>query len=283
MRNGEVIAYAHIPKAGGTTLINFLRSVYGPLHIDVIDRFPSGHPNKRYRRRDLKIDLKLHVRPRSLAGHSLKPFEDFGDMNDRISWYTILRNPEMRCFSQYCQDIDLGRWPEDTLFAEWIEKGGNNSNRQVQQVAGQADAKAAMQVVKHKSVFVGLLEFLEETLCMLPNALDCPELNAASQAKPRNIRNSGGRYEKHLEREPDLQKQLTQHNEEDSKFYRMIVENVWPDQLKSFLSNRGAGQSSGHMWRGSYHRIMNRVHRNIFYKPFVSLDRRINRPECSSR
>lgn len=52
-----IFAYSHIPKAGGTTLIDILRSHYGWAHVDIISR--SGTSPKNYMCSDFKSDLKL--------------------------------------------------------------------------------------------------------------------------------------------------------------------------------------------------------------------------------
>jgi hypothetical protein len=117
----KILAYSHIPKAGGKTLIGLLRSFFGLTHVDVEHRFSSNAIDRWYRREDLAFDLRIHPCVRSLAGHWLRPYINFGEYDDNLQWYTMVRNPMTRSFSQYFLDIELGRIDEQVTFAEWSQ------------------------------------------------------------------------------------------------------------------------------------------------------------------
>lgn len=129
----KILCYSHIPKAGGTSIIYLLRGMFGHKHIDVIHRCPEDSVHREYTLNDLNKDLRLVKNPLSLSGHWLHPYTDFGQYENQMLWFTILREPCSRSFSQFTQDKKLQRINNKATFKEWMEiprLGGRNRNCQ---------------------------------------------------------------------------------------------------------------------------------------------------------
>jgi hypothetical protein len=276
-----MLAYSHIPKAGGSTLTYLLRAQYGIRHVDVEHRFSTDSIERHYRARDLYLDRKLHPSVRSLAGHWLKPWVDFGDLSNSLEWYTFVREPAARSFSQYVQDVQLERIGPNATFAEWAvleHLGGRNRNAQVKQIAGVESAEAAIRMVETQNIFVGLLE--EYDLSLLAwRAFFNLEGFSLNYTSARNVRSQSSLAEELRHRETDLEHHLRAHNSEDDSLYQYIVERRFPEQLIN-LEGRDALESAprGVPVAGNNPKLTlwNRAYRNLIYKPICELDRMLN-------
>lgn len=106
--------FSHLHKAAGTTVNHVLRRTFGPRHLDV----SSAHGHK-YTELDLRSDLSKFIEPQSIAGHGLRPYIDYGDLEHRMEWYTIIRNPLDRCISHYQHQVQ--KMSNKKPFLEWIQ------------------------------------------------------------------------------------------------------------------------------------------------------------------
>ena len=126
MSHERIIAFSHIPKTAGMTVQLLLRRHFGLRHLDL----PKGFI---YTEALLSRDLRLNPLIRSLAGHSLRPFVDFGALEDRLVWYTFLCDPVKRFVSHYQHAVEKGG--VQTPFDEWLREP-ENANWQVRMLAG---------------------------------------------------------------------------------------------------------------------------------------------------
>ena len=115
----NIYCFAHIPKAGGSTFIHLLRRNFGIRHVDAIHRMPTSSVERTYQVRDLQVDCALMPWALSFAGHWLKPWALSLGGEEKCRWTTIFRDPSARSLSQYWQDLQLGRVPGETTFANW--------------------------------------------------------------------------------------------------------------------------------------------------------------------
>lgn len=275
-----MLAYTHIPKAGGSTLTYLLRSQFGLRHVDVAHRFPSSALERHYRLQDLRFDCRIHPRISSIAGHWLKPYVDFGEYTQKLQWYTFVREPGARSFSQYVQDIQLGRVSSATDFDEWAQidhLGGRNRNVQVKQLAGVEDATQAIRLIEERNIYVGMLENYDLSLLAWREffKLDNFSLNYVSA---RNVRSKSNLSSELRERQPNLSKHLSAHNAEDEVLYDYVVRKRFPTQLadlggQALLESISKGTVvSGNNPKWTW---MNRVYRNCVYKPLSGIDRKV--------
>lgn len=272
-----MLAFSHIPKTGGTTLIQILRRTYGVRHVDVIDRSAVHSADNVYRARDLRWDLRIHPRLESIAGHELKPHVDYGTAERELEWFTFVRDPMARSFSQYVQDVQLGYLPASTTYREWTRiahLGGQNRNAQVRQLCGRESFEIAREVIERKLRFVGVLERFDESLRLLRVLMDRLEL-PESAGSAKNERGSSGLREKERERDPDFEECLREQNPEDARLYEYVTTERWAAQQEraSRESPPPSCAADPDALRPKLLTLSNRLYRNAIYKPLVRVDR----------
>ncbi len=266
----SVLAYSHIPKAAGTTIIYLLRRNFGVRHFDALDRTPGRV--KFYTARDLNRDLKLHPWARSVASHHLMPFVDYGKHDHRLRWYAFFREPRKRLLSQYQYQVETLGVSQD--FPDWI-RSLPRRNYQVFWLTGGQDLEAAKQVARQKLVAFGLVEHLNESLLILREALGIPDFDVRYD-RPKNISRSGDFRER-------LAEQARQHSDLvehyiglETQLYDYLLGELWPRQVEQYGASRLAEDvqtafTSPPAALGRGRRRANVLYRNLVYKPLVGL------------
>jgi len=273
-----LIAFCHIPKTAGVSLTHLVRRYFGLRHIDVQHRKVYL-----YKPRDLRLDLKLYPFARSLAGHPLRPYVDFQEFQGRIRWYTILREPVSRYLSQYAYEVEhLG---ETQDFESWNTRDlRGRVNRQVRYLTGADDFEAAKQILNERFAFVGLMERFDESLLLLRRRLGLGgfrvdykrAMNTASARKGRILRQVKDDFDRYRD-------VVMANNELDLKLYEFVKDEIWPKQVADYGQERLALDLAGEFPRkGSTFIERCRwfsgfAYRNVVYKPFACLDRKLTR------
>lgn len=279
----QIYCFSHIPKAAGTTFIHLLRSNFGIRHVDAIHRMPKGATVRTYRRRDFRIDRRLIPWARSFAGHWLRPADLWEEADVKLHWFVILREPKARSFSQYHQDLELGRLPSDTSFADWAKMehfGLRNRNAQCRQICGSEDAVLALKTIAERRIMTGLLEEFDLSLKAWRSTVGLHGFDLRYQ-QTRNVRTSMARITERLAEQKGLEADLADHNEQDEILYDSVKSDLFPRWLERLggrerLSGLEIGPGSG---RGAspLKVLSNRLFRNLCYKPWVALDKRLPR------
>jgi len=270
-----LIAFAHLPKTAGQLVRLLFRRHFGLQHLDVEHRYSFNYgPN------DLRCDLRLYPRARSLAGHPLKAWVDFGEFQDRLAWFTYLRDPVSRYISQYFFDIEVMKRRMDV--PTWIRQA-DRGNMQVWYLAGTEDVEAAKKVLLGMRA-VGLMEHFNESLLIIRSRLGLDGFDL-SYDRPKNV----GTERKGLDRTAVKKEfkaygnEIRERNKLDIELYEFAVREIWPrevadygpDRIEADLQTefRVEGRHPGHWcrWWASY------AYRNAVYKPFVALDRVLHR------
>jgi hypothetical protein len=220
MSDRQIGAFSHIAKTGGLQVARVLQQYHGVRHMAVEPR--SGHL---YSADDLAWDVRVHRHVVSITGHSLRPFIDYGPLGQRLTWYTVLRQPVARLLSHFTHEVahrdqpnDLYRWMQDTP----------RSNFQVRMLAGEEDLSAAIEVLNSMAV-VGLLEHLPASLVMVREALGWPGLEVVFPGKV-NASSSHLREQTRLAAEQHMDDILAA-NELDLKLYEYASGILWPRQI----------------------------------------------------
>jgi hypothetical protein len=107
--------FSHLHKAAGTTMTNLLRRTFGWRHFDTKPARGSIYTHD-----DILYDTRRFGCPVSIAGHGLRPYVNFGELEKRMHWFTIVRNPLDRCISHYQHQVE--RMNRRCTFLEWISK-----------------------------------------------------------------------------------------------------------------------------------------------------------------
>ena len=116
-----------------------LQKSFGIRHLDVFS--PKGGP---YTPQEMCFDLKIQPFARSLAGHGLRPFVNFGNDEGRLVWFSWLRDPMKRFVSHYQHYVEKHQIEES--FSEW-SLDPKWSNWQLVRLAGEPDVEAAKQLI----------------------------------------------------------------------------------------------------------------------------------------
>lgn len=225
----RLLAFAHVQKAAGTTLTVLLRRHFGLSHLDV-----TPVRGWRYTKEHLSADLRLMPVPlKSLAGHTLRPFLDYGPNEARLAWYTILRSPVDRYISHFQHHVEkMGR----RITVEEFLREPIQRNWQVQFLAGNQDVAAAKQILAEKCRFVGLTERFDESLVMLRHFLDLPQFCIA-YGRPRNPQKFGDQRARILEQMDKYEHALKENNALDEELYA-FAEALFAEQVAKYGRER---------------------------------------------
>ena len=162
----EILAFVHIERAAGTTLIHILRRNYFMRYVDV--RPLSIESKGIFTAKDMKKTLIINPFISCIAGHSVKPYSDLTNKFPNIGYITLMRDPVKRYISHY---------------QYWIEKKGEKlnfdeflgiddlSNFQVKKIAGSEDLSLAKEILTNKVFLVGFVEQFDEFLVLLKRKL----------------------------------------------------------------------------------------------------------------
>ena len=172
-----MLAFVHIHKTAGTTVIDILRRSFGVQHCEVAG---SGESSV-FQPEELSSLLRQLPGLASISGHRICPFADLEEVCPSISYYTFLRDPVARSASHYqYRFLDQGK---KTPFEEWIAQE-KNRNVQTKRIGGpEGDIDAALRMLEQKSIFVGLMDRFDESLVMLGRRPDDPRLDLGYRRK----------------------------------------------------------------------------------------------------
>lgn len=167
-----IVAFIHIKKTAGKAIKHIMRRELGLRHCDV----------KRWDKQDECLDAaglqrlrRVYPGVTSIAGHSIKAYGGLKQAVPDLKFYTFLREPIKRTISQYQYEVQQGRCADGT-FGEWI-RDPVNRNVQVQSLAGGPDLNGALRIIRDDVSYVGLMEYLDESLAMLVPALGLPNID----------------------------------------------------------------------------------------------------------
>ncbi len=263
-----MLAFVHIEKCGGTTLLHQLRRGFGIDHFDVI---PKDKEAVLFGADDMRALLKLRPSVKSIAGHSVRIHSGLESVVERVSYYTILRDPVARYISDYQHFVDLLDFPDD--FERWLDFEARH-NFQTRAIAGSDDLEAAKTILRSRFDLVGLVEeygeFLEQLSLLSPScglSLECEVRNSAEQRKS---------HRKPLPLD-QFREQIIENNRMDLALYEDARDVLLPEQRERFsarcegaISTTAAtGQPRRHPLRERTRASMNRLYRNLIYKPYL--------------
>jgi hypothetical protein len=225
-RPDRLICFSHVQKAGGTTVEAVMRRHFGMRHMLVNP--PRGWT---YRKQDLAADLRLNPWARSICGHWLRPFVNFGEFEERMVWHIFLREPASRFLSTYQYQVE--HMGVTAPFAKWAEQPIQH-NWQTQLLAGEQDVEAAKQILASRYRAIGLLERFDESLLLVRRALGLDELDTR-YGRPHNQAKSG-------EHRRSLKKQFRERalecNQLDLELYRFARDELYPRQVSEYGEDR---------------------------------------------
>ena len=258
-------AFIHIPKTGGTTINFILRGSFGWHHCDIESiesRFQEVSQS------DIDLIQQFYPKIYSIAGHRVVPYSNLEELKESIQYYTFFRDPVKRCasFFQFRQE----RTKETLSFMDWIKYKYVNDG-QTLKIAGERDLELAKEMIVEKDIFTGLTEFFDESLKLLHH-LYIPELNITYARKNTAVDN---RIKNELITNPETREMILEANQLDLKLFEWVKEKRLPLYRKKMEMKIIANQERlTYDTRRGINLFVNRLYRNIIYKPLLFLYRK---------
>jgi len=150
----NVIAFVHIEKTAGTSVIHMLRDSFSPVYVDVRPVTGYGYW---FRSRDLNWYLRAMPWISIIGGHSIVPYSGIED-NYNVKYFTIFRDPVDRYISQYRY------WRSDlnkNITFEIFMNEYNSWDMQTKRICENGKASTAINVLKSKFIAYGLVEHMD--------------------------------------------------------------------------------------------------------------------------
>jgi len=279
------LAFIHIEKCGGSTLIHMLRSSFGISHCDIIAK---AHGNQLVSKSDFDRVFQLCPSTVSFSGHSIRLYHD-KDIKQykKTGFYTILREPVSRYLSDFKHFGPC--FPSVNNFEGWL-KVDARKNFMTRSIAGEANFNKAIDIIHENIALIGIMEFYDEFINQLrllfyPNLLTI-RYDVRNKAGKRYEGFIHGMYEKIAKINANVnvdfkfdyskyEEMIIKNNELDIKLYNYVKTQIIPEQQKKFqqLADELKQNQIRHPSKSSLmiKFIMNRAFRNIVYKPSLGL------------
>jgi hypothetical protein len=160
-----MIAFVHIEKCGGTTLIHLLRQAFGLDHCDVI---PHDRQSMLFHPSDLQRLLRLRPTTSSIAGHSVRMEAGLHNAYP-VRYFTLLRDPVKRYLSDYQHIGKQFLLGKDPSFERWLDLEFRH-NYQTRAIAGEPSLDTAHSAIAENFACIGLVE---QFLLFVDQLRDC--------------------------------------------------------------------------------------------------------------
>jgi len=222
----EILAFCHIEKAAGTSLIHVLRQLFGTSYIDV--RPISRGQHSFFNRADFELFDSFVPRIGCIGGHSVVPHSSLLDADANFRFLTLFREPKSRVLSHYkfwVQRMGSNYGPEDFL------QHPVANNFQVRKIAGSNDLEKAMQVIRDRFLIVGTIEEFDEFLVLLKGILNTPGNKILYRSK--NIASDN----QALQLPQGFHERVEELNDLDRELYAWVKNELIPEYIKQY----GAG------------------------------------------
>lgn len=264
-----MLAFAHIEKCGGSTLLDLLRRNFVLDHCDVIPRDKNSmllSPS------DLKTLLRLRPSLKSLAGHSIRLHCGLDPHVAGLRYVTCLRDPVRRCISEY-QFFFVALMPKPVEFERWLARE-ERQNFQTRAIAGEPNVERAKQLLDESFSVVGVLEQFDDFLSALAwLAHDDLNMTLDRRYEVQNAITQRRRPSKVPDPPSDFRDQIVEANALDIELYQHALTVTLPrqrDRLRALgWEAHPVSQHTNVIERLSAARKLAfyRLYRNLVYKP----------------
>lgn len=262
-----LLAFAHIEKTGGTTLIQVLRRNFflrfvdvRPLHRASVGAFANA---------DLRRYRLINPWVQAISGHAVRPHARFVQSKEHVRFLTILRNPARRYVSQFLYFVRKGYCTPN--FESWLDSS-EYMNLQTKKIAGSEDVNAAYSLLSGMFA-VGMLEEFDAFLLRLTDAL-----KPASFDPCYIVRNVGlGQVCEVNELLQQYQAKIDLRNEKDIELYERVTNELIPNLNARYTGDLStdlaefAARNSRFCW--GFRDYADFALRKLYYEPISSLIR----------
>ncbi len=184
----QILIFSHMMKTAGTSLNKMFIEHFGnQMHI-----VPGGLElgESIYDYNTLTKDIGIfNNRLRMISGHPLRPYMNFGDLEDNLLWFTFLRNPYERYVSHYLHDLNwtVGFEKKENKTIQSWENIYHNSNYQVKFIAGEESLDKAIELIENKFKWVGITEEFDSLLPDLIHSLNLKRFHIQNEPANRSL------------------------------------------------------------------------------------------------
>ena len=207
----DIIAFVHIEKAAGTSVIHTLRDSFFPSYVDVRPVIGNDYWLKSS---DLTWYFKLMPWIKVIGGHSIVPYAGL-ERDFNVKYFTILRDPVNRYISQYRYwRSALGK---DITFETFLEKSGS-WNMQAKKIAEDRKAVSAISILQDKFIAYGVVEEMELFIADLAAYFQRDLLLQRKNFTQNKVDRVDDLREKYLQA-------IIDRNEEDIELYNWVKQN----------------------------------------------------------
>lgn len=220
----EMLAFVHIEKTAGTSLIHILRHNYFLRYVDVrpFDKESLGL----FTIKDYSKIRRVNPFLQAVGGHSIVPYNGMEQVESDINYITLLRDPIKRYISQY------RHWVEKKHLDISVEQFMEHEdlwNFQTRKLVGNEDLEAAKSCLREKFITVGTVERFDEFLVLLRRAVgwDCFDIRYSIQ----NTAKDRFAMEGIMQQWGD---EIRRRNEIDISLYAFILNELIPEQRASY-------------------------------------------------
>ena len=259
----SLLAFIHIEKTAGETMKWILRSSFGISHCDI----SSANVFKPLRGEELSKIGKIYPKLQSIAGHPVTPYMQLEKASARpIQYFSFLRDPvkQYASYFQY-QAVTLKIFSIDD-FDKWLLREWPQ-NMQTKRLCGEANAEKAIEVIKKKNIFMGLTERFDESIFLLKELVN-PHLYLGYRS-----RNKARSYSLSTKLLTDKRTRALIEDavSEDIKLYRWVKDELYPKYIDLYIKQADTPLPDIFPYKEegfrSHYGLMNRVYRNLIYRP----------------
>ena len=215
-----MICFIHIEKAAGITLHSIFKNntfrymTLSPWAIRAND------PENVFTAWEAKIFFKIFPYLTGFGGHTTRVYLNYEQAIGRpIDYFTFLRQPVNRFLSHYFYHKQIMKidWDIESFIAD-----GHYNNFMTRRICGKDDPDLAIQYLKDRFKFVGLVEEFDESLLLLKNELNLSNYNMHYEIKNVNVKKSQETISE------ALMKQIEDVNKSDLQVYEFVKETLFP-------------------------------------------------------
>lgn len=266
-QSDRLLAFCHIEKAAGTSLIHILRRIFFLRYAAV--RPLRSRDEEFFTARDLKIARRINPFLLAVGGHSVVPYAGLLGGEEKVDFITQVREPIARASSQY------RHWVKRLKFREgWAAflRHPISRNFQVKKIAGCEDLDLAKEIISKDFLLAGTVNQFDAFLVLLADKLGISmELFTYSQ---RNVDTDT----RHLEMPNMFFDQLRERNQLDQKLFEWIDTQLLAEYISAYS---GAFSADLEKFRAIQREasppvikpLVDSVYRNAYLKPISGLIR----------
>jgi hypothetical protein len=268
-KHRRIVAFAHIGKTGGTTLIHVLRRNFGLRAVDVRPLHASSEGV--FSSADMKTMLRTNPWVECISGHSVRCYSDLRREFPEVLYVTLLRNPLERYVSQYLQRIQKHGF---ISMEEFLERRQYH-NVQTRFLAGEEDLGAALENLSEKMSVVGTVEQFDGFLEDLRRELKLERFDSRFRVLRRT--SAGEKKRALLDRYAN---ELAEVNALDRELYEFARTRL--SASENFAQEGERSAEGGFRYRGGRvsrtgaMELADYVLRKFYYQPITSVVRKFN-------